>query len=285
MRETGYGSDEFLRACRLAAACRAIEGVGPRAAWRRRRAGSANLARYQRRLPLTELRLTDSPPGRMIAEHFAIRDADGFRYRTAQGVLDLPADFGDYLRGRRRQALRTNIGHARRQGYTARAYAVDNWHPGADDTRRAAISPGPIERWLLTGPDGVVADSILTVDRDVALLHGLVSFGPYARWLLHAAIIERLCGECTVLVTNSDDAYFLAPGNQHFQRLLGFQIRRLEVDRAHDLAPLRSLHPAGLRWPPEEPFTCGIPRQGEDLTVVEAPPPPTELPAAVLAPA
>jgi hypothetical protein len=259
MPETGYGSDEFLRACRLAAACREIEGMGPRAAWGRLRAGSATLARYQRRLPSTELRLTDSPSGRMIAEHFAIRDAGGFRYRTAQGVLDLPAAFADYMRGRHRQALRTNIGHARRQGYKAHSYAVDNWVPGLDDTRRAAISPGPIERWMLVGPDGaVVADSILSVDSEVALLHGLVSFGPYARWLLHAAIIERLCGDCRVLVTNSDDAYFLAPGNQHFQRLLGFQISRLEIADAPDLAPVSPPHPAGLRWPPEVPFTCGI---------------------------
>lgn len=259
MEHTGYGSEDFLRACRLAAACRAIEGGGPRAAWGRWRAGSANLARYRRRLPLTELRLSGAPPGRMIAEHFAIRAAGGFRYRTAQGVLDLPADFADYMRGRHRQALRTNIGHARRQGYTAHSYAVDNWVPGLDDTRRAAINPGPIERWLLVGPDGaVVADSILSVDRDVALLHGLVSFAPNARWLLHAAIIERLCGDAKLLLTNSDDAYLLAPGNQHFQRLLGFQISRLEISDVPDVAPVPSPHPAGLHWPPDVPFSCGI---------------------------
>jgi hypothetical protein len=259
MEATGYGSEEFLRACRAAAACRKIDGGGARAAWGRWRAGSATLARYQRRLPVTELRLSNSPPGRMIAEHFAIRDAGGFHYRTAQGVLDLPADFADYMRGRHRQALRTNVGHARREGYAAHSYAVDNWVPGLDDTRRAAISPGPIERWLLVGPDGaVVADSILSVDREVALLHGLVSFGPYARWFLHAAIIERLCGDCRILVTNSDDAYFLAPGNQHFQRLLGFRISRLEVADEPGLAPVSPAHPAGLRWPPEAPQTCGI---------------------------
>jgi hypothetical protein len=259
MQETGYGSDEFLRACRIAAACRRIEGDGPRAAWGRWRAGSANLVRYQRRLPLTELPLTSSPPGRMIAEHFAIHDADGFRYRTAQGVLDLPADFADYLRGRRRQALRTNIGHARELDYAVDSYAVDNWFPGLDDTRRAAISPGPIERWMLVGPEGVVADSILSVDREVALLHGLVSFGPYARWLLHAAIIERLCGACRVLVTNSDPTYLLTPGNQHFQRLLGFRISRLEVSPLTVPAPAAPPDPTGLAWPPEVPLTCGIP--------------------------
>jgi hypothetical protein len=259
MHETGYGSDEFLRACRLAAACREVEGAGAWASWRRLW-GSVPLARYHRRLPATELRLTDLPPGRMIAQHFAIRAGSRFRYRSAQGVLFLPASFADYIRGRHRQALRTNVGHARRAGLTVHSYAVDNWVPGIGDIRRGTITPGPIERWLVVGPGGIgVADSILSVDRHVALLHGMVSSAPNARWLLHAAITERLCGDCEVLVTNSENAYLLGAGNQHFQRLLGFDVSRIDVSRAADLGRPSSAHPAGLRWPPEEPFTCGIP--------------------------
>jgi len=168
--------------------------------------------------------------------------------------LPCPRDFADYMRGRHRQALRTNVGHARRGGLVVHSYAVDNWFPGIADDRREALSPGPIERWLVTDADGTyVGDSILSVDRDVALLHGLVSFAPNARWLLHAAIIERLCGDAKVLLTNSDDAYLLAPGNQHFQRLLGFRISRLEIAETPNPAPPSSPHPAGLRWPPEVP--------------------------------
>lgn len=260
MRETGYGSEEFLRACRLAAACREIEGAGLRASWARLRR-SAPLARYHRQLPVTELRLTASPPGRMIAEHFAIRAGSHFRYRSAQGVLTLPAEFADYLRGRHRQALRTNAGHARRADLTVTSYAVDNWRPGIGDDRRDVIAPGPIERWMIIDADGrCVGDSILSVDRHVALLHGLVAFAPNARWLLHAAIIERLCGDCQVLLTNTENVYLLAPGHQHLQRLLGFQISRLRVSRS-TAPPPASPQPAGLRWPPEEPFTCGIARR------------------------
>lgn len=259
MREIGYGSDEFLRACRQAAACLEVEGAGPWAKWERLRR-SAPLARYHRRLPLTELRLTDSPPGRTIAEHFTIRAGSRYRYRSAQGVLTLPADFATYMRGRHRQALRTNVGHARRAGLTVTSYAVDNWWPGVGDERRDLIAPGPIERWLITDADGrCVGDSILSVDREVALLHGLTSTAPNARWLLHAAIIERLCGECQFLLTNTENVYLLAPGHQHLQRLLGFQISRLRVIRSTAPPPAPSTHPAGLRWPPEEPFTCGIP--------------------------
>ncbi|MBS1883560.1 MAG: hypothetical protein JSS97_11465 [Actinobacteria bacterium] len=196
----------------------------------------------------------------MIAQHLAIRDEGRFRYRTAQGVLALPTDFADYIRGRHRQALRTNVGHARRAGLTVVSVAIDDWAPGLDDSRRAAITPGPVERWMAFNPDGsCAADSILSVDGEVALLHGLVSFADHARWLVHAAIVERLCGDCGVLLTNSDDAYRLAPGAQHFQRLLGYQISHLRVstfpgDRIGDLPP----QPAGLSWPPA-PLSCGIP--------------------------
>ena len=255
MHETGYGSDEFLRACRLAVACREEVELGPRAWWERLRAFSA-LARYERRLPLTDLPLTASPSGRMIAEHFAIREGATFRYRSAQGVLPLPDDFADYMRGRHRQAVRTNVGHARRAGLTVQSVAVDGWGPGLDDSRRAAITPGPIERWAVFNPDrSFAAEAILSVDDEVALLHGSVSFTPNARWLIHTAIVERLCGDAKILVTNSDDAYFLGPGHQHFQRLLGYRISRLRITRSS--APSAAPQPAGLWWPPAA-LPCGI---------------------------
>lgn len=259
MRETGYGSDEFLRACRADAACREIVGAGARARWGRVRAGAPALSRYNRRLPLTDLRLTASPAGRMIAEHFAIREEGRFRYREAQGVLALPPAFAAYMRGRHRQAVRTNVGHARRARLTVLSCAIDNWGPGADDSRFAAITPGPVERWMVLTQDGAfAADSILTVDGEVALLQGLVSFTSHARWLLHTAIVERLCGDCDYLVTNSDAAYRLAPGTQHFQRLLGYQVSRLRISRiAGSPASAPRSHPAGLSWPPDS-LTCGL---------------------------
>jgi hypothetical protein len=255
MHETGYGSEEFLRACRHAAACREVVGSGPRARWGRLRASSA-LARYERGLPLTELRLTASPVGRMIGEHFGIREGGRFHYRTAQGVLAVPDTFADYLRGRHRQAVRTNVGHARRAGLVVQSVAVDGWAPGLDDSRRAAITPGPIERWMVFNPDGTfAADAILSVDQEVALLHGSVSFTPNARWLIHTAIVERLCGEAKVLVTNSDDAYFIGQGHQYFQRLLGYRVSRLGV--THSSAAVAAPQPAGLAWPPAA-LPCGI---------------------------
>jgi hypothetical protein len=264
MPETGFGSTSFLRACRIAPACRQIEGRRPRAVWARLRAGSLHLLWYRRRLPRTRLRLTASPAGQTIAEHFAIRELGRPRYRDAQGALPLPAEFSQYMRGRHRQAVRTNTAHARNAGFTVLSIAIDNWMPGVDDSRAAHITPGPVERWMVLAADGqIVADSILSIDEHVALLHGLVTIAANvnARWLLHTAIVERLCGSCEVLLTNSDDAYFMVPGNQHFQRLLGYEITRLRVSR-----PLRArlvaqpTQPAGLSWPPDS-LSCGLAAQ------------------------
>jgi hypothetical protein len=236
MPETGYGSELFLRACDVASACRGIDGRGPSAALGRLRAGALTLARYDRSLPVVTVRLTDSPAGRMIGEHLAIRERGGrrYRYRLAQGVLPLPVDFAQYLRGRRRQAVRTNIGHARRAGLTVAHTEIADWEPGLDDTRRGLLTPGPIEWWHVRAPgqEGPVAEAILTVDDDVALLHGLGSSARYSRWLLHTAIVERLCGHCDLLLVNSDDAYLLGSGHQYFQRLLGYEIARIRLHRA-----------------------------------------------------
>jgi hypothetical protein len=237
MPETGYGSELFLRACDVASACREIDGRGPYATLGRLRAGSLTLARYDRSLPAVTVRLTASPAGRVIGEHLAIREGGRrrYRYRAAQGVLPLPEDFARYMRGRHRQAVRTNVGHARRAGLTVTRRTVEGWEPGLDDTRRGLLSPGPIEWWHVRGPDGEgppLAEAIVTVDDEVALLHGLGSSARYARWLLHTEIVERLCGSCAVLLVNSDDAYLLGPGHRHFQRLLGYEIARLQLRSA-----------------------------------------------------
>ena len=249
MPEIGYGSDDLLRAGEIDAACRAIEGSGPRVAWRRVQAGSLELASFRRRLPEADIRLTGTPNGRMIEQHLAIREGRRWRYRNAQGVLRLPDDFATYMRGRSRQAVRTNVGHARRAGLTAASFAVDDWAPGIVDTRRPFIDAGPIERWMVLDADGtVVADSILSVDENVALLHGMVAFRDHARWLLHTAIVERLCGNCDLLLTNSEDAYLMSPGAQHFQRLLGYEVARLRVRGVRGRDSERT-EPAGLPWP------------------------------------
>lgn len=85
---------------------------------------------------------------------------------------------------------------------------------------------------LRSGWRGAAAGrAIVTIDAHVALLHGLGSSVRYARWLVHTAVVEDLCGECGLLLVNCDDAYLLDAGHRHFQRLLGYEIARLEPPR------------------------------------------------------
>jgi hypothetical protein len=251
MQASEYGSEDFLRACRFAALCGEVKGRGPRSAVARLRAGQAQLAWYRMQLPATEVRLTSAPGGRMIAEHFGIRHEGRWRYRGAQGVLQLPDDFGQYMRGRSRQAVRTNVGHARRAGLTPISMAIDGWAPGVGDERRPFIAPGPIERWTVVDGDGIIqADSILSVDAEVALLQGLVSFVEHARWLLHTAIVERLCGSCGLLLVNTENVYLMGSGQQYFQKLLGYKISRLRLRPSLLPVSTEPVQPAGAVWPP-----------------------------------
>ncbi len=229
-RDTGYGSTAFTRVADNERVLVQIQGSGPRAVWRQIASGSVERALYRRRLPAVTVALTDSPAGRMIGEHLAIREGRRWRHRDAQGVLRLPADFTEYRRGRHRQAMRTNVSHARRAGLSVTSSTLDTWSPGPGDFRVPHITPGPIERWMALDADGtMVADSILSVDAHVALLHGMSSTVGPARWLLHTAIVERLCGCCELLLVNSAAVYRESYGSHHLQRMLGYQIARLRV--------------------------------------------------------
>lgn len=73
-----------------------------------------------------------------------------------------------------------------------------------------------------------MGEAWVTIDDDCALLHGMVCSEPYVRWLLHTEIVKRLCAHsCRMLLTNSHDAPLLSPGQQYFQRLLGYSVARL----------------------------------------------------------
>jgi hypothetical protein len=185
------------------------------------------LVRFLWELPQTNVHLSDSPTGLAIAEHLSLTRWGIPRFRLAQGVLYLPSDFASYLRGRRRQAVRTNVRRARDLGIDSHSTTVPGWtRPGEKLTRAA-----PVEHWWATSPDGaVVGEAWVTVDEECALLHTMGSSERYARWLLHTAIVERLCAvHCRLLLTSSFDVPLMAPGQQYFQRLLGYSIARVRL--------------------------------------------------------
>jgi hypothetical protein len=52
---------------------------------------------------------------------------------------------------------------------------------------------------------------------------------------------------------NSDAAYLLAPGTQHFQRLLGYQVARLRILPPERARTIRFPAPSKRAWRPRRP--------------------------------
>jgi hypothetical protein len=184
---------------------------------------------------------SESPSGERIRAHLKRRRWGVPRFRLAQGVLCLPGDYRTYSRGRRKHAVRNNVSRARARGIRCTHSTVPGWNPADDPSAPAA----PAERWQATNRAGVtVGDAWVTVDDDCALLHFLMTNEPDVRWLLHAAIVERLClGGCRLLLTSSYDAFLLPVGQQYFQHLLGYSVRRVQV------------------YPPRSPRASGVGRK------------------------
>ena len=94
-------------------------------------------ARYVAALPQLSITLSRSPIGDDIAgklQHSKLGLPTG---RLAQSVIDVPPKVETYLSGRPRQALRTNLGHARRLGLTVeRAPADADFHATIDQVLR-----------------------------------------------------------------------------------------------------------------------------------------------------
>jgi hypothetical protein len=240
----GYGSRWLLGASECARNFR-FGPLTPRGSGRQA-LGLPALARFLRDLPPIYVPLSSERAGMLIAEHLSLRRWGIPRFRVAQGVLHLPDDFATYLRGRRRQAVRTNNRRARERGITCQHVRIASWRP----FDRPGSCSAEAERWLATDSQGdVVAQAWLVVDRDCALLYSLTSNTSYVRWLLHTAIVERLCDEgCPLLITNSYDVPLMPAGQQHFQHLLGYTVGRVRIDRRR-----RTDIPSSLRFDRRRP--------------------------------
>jgi hypothetical protein len=74
--------------------------------------------RLVRKLPIVEFRLSGDPRAQMIRTLLGGK-LPGRPIRVARAALLLPEDRATYLRGRRRQAVRTNLRHAENAGITS----------------------------------------------------------------------------------------------------------------------------------------------------------------------
>jgi hypothetical protein len=266
---TQYGGEVFRNA---SAFLRAVPAVRAGPADRGERsvsmhAGLRATVALLTKLPTLTVRLTDDPAGDRLRAHFDDRRWGILHCRLAQGVLVLPEQHSHYLRGRSRQALRTNIRKARSCGIRCqrlehlaqRRAATLHLRERASDRLR-----WPDELFCLAGDmwwaaydrrGTAVALAQVTVDRDWALLQSFVSAHRAGRYLLHSWIVEELiAANVRHLAVNASMAPLLEPSLQYWQHLLGFGVANLSV-RARPL-PAEALAP--------------VPHAERDAAVLEA---------------
>jgi hypothetical protein len=239
-----YGTAELADLCRFA---RPAGGAG------RAKAISLALARRPRRaqtllslrkLPIVELRLSAAEHDRWRQARWPAGGEPLFGGHWAQAVIQTSLEEREYLAGRHRQAVRTNIRRSRELGITAMRLAgyeefvaastpVYDSRPGGDAVLAAMRSPLPPDEFAWYSAYTIahatpVIVAAVALFGDFGVLAVMVGNRRYARvgharYLMHTFILGDLAARGTRhLVAGS--VLRESSGNQYFQRLLGYRV-------------------------------------------------------------
>jgi hypothetical protein len=200
-----------------------------------------------------EIFLSRSSAGRGLHAYFNQRFLGVFpQNRLCRGVLLLPVRHKDYLRGRRRQALRTNLRRAADAGIqcewmaeppraleAAREILDRRQAPSTEDDLTAlthdwtALFARPdvtlaIARDAHGRPRALVA---AVIDNSVCLIQAAVASNHEARWALHDHLVRLLIDRGVTCLLSEGGGPFGAlgfdPEVHHYQHLLGYELRHL----------------------------------------------------------
>jgi hypothetical protein len=167
--------------------------------------------------------------------------------RWAQAVLELPVAHDRYLTGRPKQALRTNLRHARDLGVTSsRIPTYEAWfeaasiilHTRDDGAAQEVERPGPGQKlayYVACDADGKpLVFARVALFGQFAVLFTMLSrldghpSASWARYQLHTFLTHDLgCAGVKHLLVGS--ALREPVGNQYFQHLLGYRVRNLRL--------------------------------------------------------
>jgi hypothetical protein len=200
------------------------------------------------RLPVVELSISAGQATALLSREFAPVDWPIFGGRWAQAVLDLEPDDQAYLVGRRKQALRTNMRHARNLG--VEIASVSSYEEWSTATREVlCLRPHGLEMTTRLRPPAAsqdmgyflavddsgraVATTVVALFNQCAVLVWSFSAPDHpaassSRYLLHTFMrsdlrtrgVRHLIGG-----TGVRDA----PGLHYFQHLLGYEVRNLRI--------------------------------------------------------
>jgi hypothetical protein len=248
-RTSDWACDQALEtAARYVASVRAAAG-GPRRRALLSRSGTAAVLEVLRSVPVEEAAFTDGPTGRELRAWFS-SGRSAVLSRVPVAVLRVPATHAEYLRGRPRQALRTNVTRATALGFrcalvecpaelTAAVTAIAaGRHQDPATMVRTTVVPGAMRRFIVTrDPAGApVAISETLVDGAWAGLATLVTVpsdpatgldGQVLRYLLHSETVRDLVDQGVQRLVVSGSMLLSTAGTRYFQRRTGYQPVRL----------------------------------------------------------
>jgi hypothetical protein len=209
-----------------------------------------------------EVVLSTSLTGQALSAYFNERAFGVFpQNRLCRGLLVVPEHHSDYLRGRRRQALRTNLRRAEVAGI--RCEAISDPRRAFDEImeivkhRRMSLTPAepPIlaswqamlerpEMTLLVARGRLGRPLALTgavIDDAVCVIRLAVASSHEARWALHDHLVRILIARGVKYVLGEGGGPFGALGFDanllHYQHLLGYELRHLRPRTRRQLAP------------------------------------------------
>jgi hypothetical protein len=236
-----YGTAELADLCSFA---RSASGAGRLKAIARRPRRARTILSL-RKLPLVELRLSTAEHDRWLQARWPARGERLFSGHWAQAVIQTSSKKHDYLTGRHRQAVRTNIHRARELGITAtRLGGYDEFaaaaaplyasRPGGDAVLTdMQSSPPPADEFAwysasTAAHEAPVIIAAVALFGDFGVLAVMVGNRHYprvghARYLLHTFILSDLAA-CGIRHLVVGSVLRESSGNQYFQRLLGYRV-------------------------------------------------------------
>lgn len=204
------------------------------------------------RTPREYVTLSESCTGRSIERFFNQRRVGIVKNRLWRGVLLLPRDHADYLRGRRRHSLRNNLRRAATAGVRCEIIS-DSGRAGDEVSGLLRQQWGHLPaaqldaqtnhfRELIARPEmtvmvaydqrgGTLAVLGVTIDDSVSAIGFATATCHEARWALHDHLVRTLIGRRVRYLFAQDEGPFGALGYprsvQDYQHLLGYELRHV----------------------------------------------------------
>lgn len=239
-----YGTAELADLCNFARGASSTGRLKTLALALAHRPRRAQTLLSLRELPIVELRLSAAEQDRWLHNRWPAGGKPLFGGHWAQAVIQTSPREHEYLTGRHRQAVRTNIHRARELGiaatrlggydeFAAAAEPVYGSRHGGDAVLAAMRSSPPANEfaWYAASTaahEAPVIVAAVALFGDFGVLAVMVGNQHYARvgharYLLHTFILSDLAARGTRhLIAGS--VLSESHGNQYFQRLLGYRV-------------------------------------------------------------